>query len=96
MTDFETHPIGTAKRIEKLEKENMRLSGLMSERSQMLRRYDQMVVDGAKREEAWKAKLAKVVAVLHSIVDQRGYADDPWGIVQSALAELKGGTNGKD
>lgn len=61
MTDFETHPIGTAKRIEELE-----------------------------------AKLAKIIAVLHLIVEKRGYADDPWSIVQSALAELKGGANGKD
>jgi chromosome segregation ATPase len=51
---------------EELEKENTRLSGLMSERGQMLRRYDQMVVDGAKREEAWKAKLAKAVEALQA------------------------------
>jgi septal ring factor EnvC (AmiA/AmiB activator) len=53
--------------VAELEKENTRLSGLMSERGQMLRRYDQMVVDGAKREEAWKAKLAKAVEALGSI-----------------------------
>jgi hypothetical protein len=55
---------------EELEKENTRLSGLMSERGQMLRRYDQMVVDGAKREEAWKAKLAKAVSWLETIRDR--------------------------
>jgi len=55
---------------EELEKENTRLSGLMSERGQMLRRYDQMVVDGAKREEAWKDKLAKAVSWLETIRDR--------------------------
>ena len=44
----------------------------------------------ADRIEELEAKLEKVIAVLHRIVDQRGYADDPWGIVQYALAELEG------
>jgi chromosome segregation ATPase len=84
-----------------LEKENTRLSGLMSERGQMLRRYDQMVVDGAKREEAWKAKLAKAVEALDRISkgDYRvnnvpDYVKDPQPtakeIARTALAEIKG------
>jgi septal ring factor EnvC (AmiA/AmiB activator) len=76
--------------VAELEKENTRLSGLMSERGQMLRRYDQMVVDGAKREEAWKAKLAKAVEAL------RYYAAEamPWEaddslIARTTLAEIE-------
>lgn len=89
MTDFETHPIGTAKRIKELEAKLEALDHAYDSIVQALQ------FEGLRTDEA-EAKLAKVVAVLHSIVDQRGYADDPWGIVQSALAELKGETNGKD
>jgi hypothetical protein len=87
--------------VAELEKENTRLSGLMSERGQMLRRYDQMVVDGAKREEAWKAKLAKAVEAAEEMsaafysdgnVTERHLKACKAGVKLAAtLAEIKGG-----
>jgi hypothetical protein len=37
-----------------------------------------------------EAKLAKAVDALVQIVGKRYYADDPWGIARTTLAELKG------
>jgi hypothetical protein len=77
--------------VAELEKENTRLSGLMSERGQMLRRYDQMVIDGAKREEAWKAKLAKAVEALrYYAVESMPWEADDSLIARTTLAEIKG------
>jgi hypothetical protein len=37
-----------------------------------------------------EAKLAKAVDALVQIVGKKYYADDPWGIANATLAELKG------
>jgi hypothetical protein len=44
----------------------------------------------ADRIEELEAKLAKAVEALVQIVGKRYYADDPWGIARTTLAELKG------
>ena len=44
----------------------------------------------AERIKELEAKLAKAVEALVQIVGKRYYADDPWGIANAALAELKG------
>lgn len=41
------------------------------------------------RAEAAGAKLAKAVGALHEIAGKKVYADDPWGIARTTLAELK-------
>ena len=46
--------------------------------------------EAADRIEELEAQMAKVVEALKTMVDQNGYADDPWGIVRTTLAELKG------
>ena len=52
----------------------------------LLRKGDAM----ADRIEELEAKLAKAVEALVQIVGKRYYADDPWGIARTTLAELKG------
>ena len=52
--------------------------------------YAEMGRIGTEAYRDLEAKLEKVVKVLETIVDQNGYADDPWGIARTALAELKG------
>ena len=37
-----------------------------------------------------EAKLAKAQGALHQIAGKKDYADDPWGIARTTLAELKG------
>jgi isocitrate dehydrogenase kinase/phosphatase len=44
----------------------------------------------ADRIEELEAKLAKAVDALVQIVGKKYYADDPWGIANATLAELKG------
>ena len=55
----------------------------------LLRKGDAM----AERIKELEAKLAKAVEALVQIVGKRYYADDPWGIANAALAELKGQDN---
>ena len=45
------------------------------------------------RAEAAEDKLAKAVCALHEIAGKKTYADDPWGIARTTLAELKGETD---
>jgi hypothetical protein len=52
----------------------------------LLRKGDAM----ADRIKELEAKLAKAVEALVQIVGKRYYADDPWGIARTTLAELKG------
>jgi hypothetical protein len=52
----------------------------------LLRKGDAM----AERIKELEAKLAKAVEALVQIVGKRYYADDPWGIARTTLAELKG------
>ena len=52
--------------------------------------YAEMDRIGTEAYRDLEAKLEKVVKVLETIVDQNGYADDPWGIARTTLAELKG------
>ena len=47
-------------------------------------------VTDATRIEELEAKLAKAVEALVQIVGKKYYADDPWGIANATLAELKG------
>ena len=47
-------------------------------------------VADATRIEELEAKLAKAVDALVQIVGKKYYADDPWGIARTTLAELKG------
>ena len=42
------------------------------------------------RIEELEAKLAKAQGALHQIAGKKDYADDPWGIARTTLAELKG------
>jgi hypothetical protein len=44
----------------------------------------------ADRIEELEAKLAKAVEALVQMVGKKDYADDPWGIARTTLAELKG------
>jgi hypothetical protein len=44
----------------------------------------------ANRIEELEAKLAKAQGALHQIAGKKDYADDPWGIARTTLAELKG------
>jgi hypothetical protein len=44
----------------------------------------------ANRIEELEAKLAKAVEALVQMVGKKDYADDPWGIARTTLAELKG------
>jgi hypothetical protein len=44
----------------------------------------------ADRIEELEAKLAKAQGALHQIAGKKDYADDPWGIARTTLAELKG------
>ena len=53
---------------------------------ELLRNGDAM----ADRIEELEAKLAKAVEALVQMVGKRYYADDPWGIARTTLAELKG------
>ena len=49
--------------------------------------------DAAEAEayaEELEAKLAKAVEALEQMVGKKYYADDPWGIANATLAELKG------
>ena|GEM_PF-5431892 len=43
----------------------------------------------ADRIEALEAKLAKAVEALVQIAGKKDYADDPWDIARTTLAELK-------
>jgi hypothetical protein len=52
----------------------------------LLRKGDAM----AERIKELEAKLAKAVEALVQMVGKRYYADDPWGIARTTLAELKG------
>jgi hypothetical protein len=52
----------------------------------LLRKGDAM----ADRIKELEAKLAKAVEALVQMVGKRYYADDPWGIARTTLAELKG------
>jgi hypothetical protein len=47
-------------------------------------------VTDADRIEELEAKLAKAVEALVQMVGKKDYADDPWGIARTTLAELKG------
>ena len=47
-------------------------------------------VSDAYRIEELEAKLAKAQGALHQIAGKKDYADDPWGIARTTLAELKG------
>jgi hypothetical protein len=47
-------------------------------------------VTDADRIEELEAKLAKAQGALHQIAGKKDYADDPWGIARTTLAELKG------
>ena len=38
-----------------------------------------------------EAKLAKALAALHGIAGNKDFADDPWSIARTTLAELTGG-----
>jgi hypothetical protein len=49
-------------------------------------------VTDADRIEELEAKLAKAVEALVQMVGKKYYADDPWGIARTTLAELKGET----
>ena len=40
--------------------------------------------------ERLEAKLAKAQGALHQIAGKEDYADDPWDIARTTLAELKG------
>jgi hypothetical protein len=44
----------------------------------------------AERIKELEAKLAKAQGALHQIAGKKDYADDPWGIARTTLAELKG------
>jgi hypothetical protein len=52
----------------------------------LLRKGDAM----ADRIKELEAKLAKAQGALHQIAGKKDYADDPWGIARTTLAELKG------
>jgi TPP-dependent pyruvate/acetoin dehydrogenase alpha subunit len=52
----------------------------------LLRKGDAM----AERIKELEAKLAKAVEALVQMAGKRYYADDPWGIARTTLAELKG------
>ena len=52
----------------------------------LLRKGDAM----AERIKELEAKLAKAQGALHQIAGKKDYADDPWGIARTTLAELKG------
>jgi len=48
-----------------------------------------------QRAKAAEAKLAKAQGALHQIAGKKDYADDPWGIARTTLAELKGQDDGQ-
>ena len=47
------------------------------------------VVLAKNRIEELEAKLAKAQGALQQIAGKKDYADDPWGIARTTLAELK-------
>ena len=62
-----------------------------------IERLEKACDDWADRSEAQaaeierlEAKLTKAVEALHQIAGKKDYADDPWGIARTTLAELKG------
>ena len=47
--------------------------------------------EAADRIEELEANLAKAVGTLHEIAGKKDFADDPWSIARTTLAELTGG-----
>lgn len=58
----------------------------------LLRKGDEM----ADRIAELEAKLEKAEEALYQIVGKKYYADDPWTIARTTLAELKGQTNDQE
>jgi len=51
---------------------------------------DKLLVEAADRIEELEVKLAMAVEALVQIAGKKDYADDPWDIARTTLAELKG------
>jgi len=87
-------------RIEELEAENKLLNEQMAAIEEMGTESLNALPDCLMRlapalveNDDLKAKLAKAVCALHEIAGKKTYADDPWGIARTTLAELKGDTD---
>lgn len=52
--------------------------------------FDQAGFQAANRIDELEAKLEKAEGALYQIVGKKYYADDPWTIARTTLAELKG------
>ena len=82
--------------IERLTAENDRLSGLMQERSHMLRAYDAMLTENASREELWKARVTALEAdrvkvaetALRMAADAYNRPDREWGVWSAAVRAI--------
>lgn len=61
-----------------------------AELASLLRRIAGTAIDEHERVKVLEAKLAKAVGALHEIAGKKTYADDPWGVARTTLAELKG------
>ena len=92
---------GTRAELEAMQKEGWPLGGAKAERIKELeakladqiewvKRLADDLIAAEGREARLKEKLAKAVEALVQIVGKKYYADDPWGIANATLAELKG------
>jgi len=52
-------------------------------------------IDAEAKLSESEALLAKAQGALHQIAGKKDYADDPWGIARTTLAELKGQDDGQ-
>jgi predicted nucleic acid-binding Zn-ribbon protein len=106
MSDFETHPVGTAKRIEALTEQ---LAAAQQDAKEAEDYAKEVEADRKKTYEALlkvsrihgeaEAKLAKAVEALEAGVictTKHGGAAEFLRIARTTLTELKGGTSGKD
>jgi len=70
------------------------MTNLLEKETMMSDRYDRGYPQALKRIEELEAKLTKAVGALHEIAGKKVYADDPWGIARTTLAELEGQSDG--
>jgi len=60
------------------------------ELDQVCAKWAEVSQSNYQRAKAAEANLAKAQGALHQIAGKKDYADDPWGIARTTLAELKG------
>jgi hypothetical protein len=67
----------------------------IEELDQACAKWAEVSQNNYQRAKAAEANLAKAQGALHQIAGKKDYADDPWGIARTTLAELKGQDDGQ-